>query len=178
MRKALHLTGVRILPTLSEGLSGVAKRLTSAINEGAPEDEYWCVVDHDERDVEFTRFLSRVKRLRSLRSRPQIRVIVSKPCFEYWFLLHFEHTTRAFHGSPGRSACTQVITKLKRYLPDYRKNDARLFVRLREHLPKAIDLAKRGRTEGSSFTDVGELVERLGALADPVHSSGVGPVGR
>lgn len=178
MRKALRLTGVRVLPTFHQGLAGVARRLAAAIGEGIPEDEYWCVVDHDEREPEFRRFLSRVAELRSLKSRPRIRMTISKPCFEYWLLLHFEYTTREFRGSPGHSACAQVISRLKRHLPVYRKNDPRLFVRLREHLPEAIDRAKRGRAAGFSFTDVGELVERLGALADPVHSSGLGPVGR
>lgn len=179
MRKTLHLTGVRIVSTLHEGLAGVGKKLAISIKEGAPDDEYWCVVDHDERKVEFEKFLTQVEKLQNLRSRPRIHVIVSRPCFEYWFLLHFEDTTRPFRGSPGGdSACNQVISKLQRHLPNYRKNDRRLFLRLQKHLPVAIKQAKRNRTEGSSSTDVWRLVERLRTLADPVHSSGVGPRGR
>lgn len=83
------------------------------------------------------------------------------PCFEYWLLLHFEYTTKAFLGTPGRSACRRVISELKRHLSDYEKNDPRLFVRLREQMPEAVARAKQGRKEGASFTDVGELVERL-----------------
>lgn len=170
MRKTLHLTGVRIVSTLHEGLAGVEKRLAISIKEGTPEDEYWCVVDHDERKVEFERFLTQVKELQNLRSRPRIQLIVSRPCFEYWFLLHFEDTTRAFRGSPGGdSACNQVISKLQRHLPNYRKNDRQLFVRLHEHLPGALKRAKRERVEGASFTDVWKLVERLSTLADPTH---------
>ena len=90
-----------------------------------------------------------------------VRLVLSMPCFEYWLLLHFEYTTRAFLGTPGRSACSRVISELKRHLPDYEKNDPRLFVRLREQMPEAVARAKQGRKEGASFTDVGESVERL-----------------
>ena len=180
LKEQRRLPQLRVLGLApGDGLRGLAQRVELEVEPAQGLDEIWCVVDHDEREVEFERFLTKVKKLQNLRSRPRIRVVVSMPCFEYWFLLHFENTTRAFHGSSGgNSACDQVISKLRRHWPNYQKNDRRLFLRLQEHLPGAIEYAKRKRAEGASFTDVWKLVERLGALADPVHSAGVGPVAR
>lgn len=90
---------------------------------------------------------------------------MSKPCFEYWALLHFEDTTKGYRGSNGRSACAQVIKALKRHHPQYEKNDPQLFEKIKEQMPVAIERAKRPREEGESSTDIGELVERLLGLA-------------
>ena len=43
-------------------------------------------------------------------------VIISNPCFELWFLLHFEYTTKYF------SSNRELIKELKRYIKNYEKN--------------------------------------------------------
>lgn len=175
LKEQRRLSQLRVLGLApGEGLRGLARRVELEVEPAQGLDEIWCVVDHDERGVEFEKFLTEVKKLQNLRSRPRIQVVVSRPCFEYWFLLHFENTTRAFHGSRGGdSACSQVISRLKQHLPNYQKNDRRLFLRLQEDLPGAIKYAKRKRAEGSSFTDVWKLVERLYTLADPPEVAGI-----
>ncbi|MCP4157077.1 MAG: RloB domain-containing protein, partial [bacterium] len=46
-----------------------------------------------------------------------IDVIISRPCFEIWLLLHFKYTNREFH------TCDELISKeLKIYIPDYEKS--------------------------------------------------------
>lgn len=42
--------------------------------------------------------------------------VVSNPCFEVWFLLHFRYTTHAFAGS------AEIIRELRRHISDYEKN--------------------------------------------------------
>ncbi len=42
--------------------------------------------------------------------------VVSNPCFEVWFLLHFRYTTHAFSNS------TELIRELRRFISDYEKN--------------------------------------------------------
>ena len=42
--------------------------------------------------------------------------VVSNPCFEVWFLLHFRFTTHAFAGT------AEIIRELRRYIMDYEKN--------------------------------------------------------
>lgn len=44
-----------------------------------------------------------------------ISFIVSNPCFEVWFLLHYRNSTRSFMDSG------KAIEELKKYIPDYEK---------------------------------------------------------
>lgn len=41
---------------------------------------------------------------------------VSNPCFEIWYLLHFEYSTHGFSNN------SEVINNLKKYIPKYQKN--------------------------------------------------------
>lgn len=42
--------------------------------------------------------------------------IISNPCFEVWFLLHFRYSTKEYHNSP------ETVKDLKNYIPNYEKN--------------------------------------------------------
>jgi hypothetical protein len=42
-------------------------------------------------------------------------VIVNNPCLEFWFLLHFEKTSKCFN------TCSSAETQLKKYMPNYEK---------------------------------------------------------
>lgn len=44
------------------------------------------------------------------------RFVVSNPCFEVWFLLHYRYSTRPYYTS------ADVIKDLRKYVPDYEKN--------------------------------------------------------
>ena len=44
------------------------------------------------------------------------RFVVSNPCFEVWFLLHFRYSTRAYYTS------SEVVRDLRKYIPGYEKN--------------------------------------------------------
>ena len=144
-----------------------------ARSDEAP-DEIWCVLDHHERDAQIAEFRSSIAKVQA--RRPRDRIAVSKPCFEYWLLLHFEYITRAFHGVPGRSACCQVTEVLQGHLPNYRKNDQAIFRSVSNRTARAIANAKQGMNAGApSFTEVGLLVERLETLRAPRPKS---PAGR
>ncbi len=57
------------------------------------------------------------KLIRSLEKKSEVtHFIVSSPCFEVWFLLHFRYTTHAFNNS------AEIIRELRRYISDYEKN--------------------------------------------------------
>ncbi|WP_353744812.1 RloB domain-containing protein [Hydrotalea sp. AMD] len=43
-------------------------------------------------------------------------VIVNNPCLEFWFLLHFEKTSKYFN------TCSSVETELKKHLKNYEKD--------------------------------------------------------
>ena len=45
----------------------------------------------------------------------RIRVVVSSPCFEVWYLCHFTASTRQYASN------NDVLKALKQYIPEYRK---------------------------------------------------------
>ena len=51
----------------------------------------------------------------------KFKVILSNPCFEYWYILHFRKTGAPFHTND------EVFSKLKREYRDYSKNDTTIF---------------------------------------------------
>ena len=46
---------------------------------------------------------------------PNVIVIVNNPCLEFWFLLHFEKTSKYFN------TCSSAETELKKHLKNYEK---------------------------------------------------------
>ncbi len=92
-------------------------------------------------------------------------MVLSVPCFEYWLLLHFEATSQPFAGvRGGMTACDQVTKRLCNHMPEYRKNDTRVFELVNEHIGEAISnagLIQSQSFSGSPCTDVGKLASRL-----------------
>ena len=89
-----------------------------------------------------------------------IQFIASNPTFEIWFLLHFRYTSKYY--ADGK----EVISDLKKYIPDYEKNkDAFLLCedRMAEALKNAVKLNKQKEQEKyrNPMTDVGQLVSLL-----------------
>lgn len=96
-----------------------------------------------------------------------IHIALSNPCFEFWYLLHFQYTTKFFKDYPA------VKNALTTYLPDYEKTGD-VYSRLSAHTTNALQNAKRVEQyhlqNGSSkpfgiavnpFTDIYQLVESL-----------------
>ncbi len=71
---------------------------------------------------------------------PNVVVIVNNPCIEFWFLLHFEKTSKYFN------TCSSAETQLKKHLKNYEKtqkfftkqNDD-IYLKLKPNLKAAID---------------------------------------
>jgi len=72
------------------------------------DDEVWCVFDVDENE-------NKIKKAVEKAEENGIKIALSNPCFEIWFLLHFELRQT-------RLSCNDTIDNLKKYLPDYSKN--------------------------------------------------------
>jgi len=97
--------------------------------------------------------------------RQNIEVILSNPCFEVWFVLHFEDGRAPYDSSD------QVIDRLKQNVPDYEKSKD-MFDILRGNMEKAISRAEQLRryhednntlkpSEQNPMTDVDRLVKLL-----------------
>ncbi|OQP56696.1 RloB family protein [Niastella populi] len=82
--------------------------------------------------------------LGALKSLDTVSVIVNVPCLEYWFLLHFEMTSKYF------SNCEDANKQLKKHLKDYEKsqkyftnknND--IYLKLKDRLNTAFEHAEK-----------------------------------
>lgn len=128
-------------------------------------DRIYCVFDRD-RHTTYHAALDRVRRAR-LGKGTRMFAIPSVPCFEFWLLLHFTYTTRAFDASPGDSICSRVIEELRKYVPKYRKGSQGIFGMIQDKLDIAITNATRleqfHQTSGTDnpSTQVHSLVEYL-----------------
>lgn len=77
-----------------------------------------------------------------LKKYDNVKVIVNNPCFEYWFLLHFEATRKYYEK------CGSAIKQLKGKLDGYEKTERYfkrknndIYLRLKPYLKDAIDNA-------------------------------------
>jgi hypothetical protein len=76
---------------------------------GRPYDEIWCVFDVDEHP----HLPDAIQRA----EQNGIRVAVSHPCFELWFILHFEDQTAHIERHPAQAraktllGCSKVLTE-------------------------------------------------------------------
>jgi len=66
----------------------------------------------------------------------KLEVILSNPCFEYWYILHFRKTSAPFHTND------EAISALRREHPAYRKNDTTIFDVI---YPKTSDAIKNSK---------------------------------
>ncbi|MBQ8706797.1 MAG: RloB domain-containing protein [Succinivibrionaceae bacterium] len=89
-------------------------------------DRVFCVFDKDQH----SNYDTALRELSNAGS--HFTAITSVPCFEYWFLLHFEYTTKPF------SSASSVISELKRYIPFYAKNNSGVFFALKDKMITAI----------------------------------------
>ena len=94
-----------------------------------------------------------------------IKIITSSPCFELWFLLHYDYTTANMDSE-------EVIKRLKEYYPKYEKN-INSYPDIIKEIDLAIDRAKKlekyqtdnnrriGTVEANPNTEVYKIVEYL-----------------
>lgn len=138
----------------------VVKKAQDLVAKAAAEyDSVWCVFDRDtvaEHDF-------KVALEAALKA--GFQVAYSNPCFELWYLLHFELCHSHSHIS-----CETCANKIGVYLPSrYKKNEPRILKKLQPHQQAAIERAKcllRGYVPHDPATDnpytkVHELVEQL-----------------
>lgn len=68
----------------------------------------------------------------------EVQFVVSNPCFEVWFLLHFRYSTKPYYSSDA------VIKDLKTYIPEYEKN-MDLSYKIADNTIKALENAEKLR---------------------------------
>lgn len=127
-------------------------------------DELWTVFDHDGHPNLGDAFNNAQNN--------KIRIAFSNIAFEYWILLHFEETNRAFAKSQD------IISYLnkRKHFPGYNKGDESLYERIKDITTTAEIRAKRNREamekanpgarifEINPYTNVDELLESIRSL--------------
>ncbi|MGB0386257.1 MAG: RloB family protein [Ardenticatenaceae bacterium] len=134
----------------------------SSNNWGKEEfDEVWCVFDFERAEDKQSLY-----RAVSKAQAHGLKLAISAPCFEFWYLLHFKYTTQPFQNA------SEVIKLLKKIIPDYEKNTS-VFEQLSGYTDKAITTAKKLRKNQSQegkysnpSTEVDKLVEALKKMSD------------
>lgn len=157
LRNHLRLTTVEI-EGVGMGHLKLIKYAQSRRKDDRGLDEVWCVFDVETQSEKST-FAAAV----SMADDIGIKLAVSNPAFEYWFLLHYLETDQPF-GSPD-----EVRQRLRQAdcLPNYEKN-IDIFKSLLPKLDVAIQRAEHlsgGRSQEERFpnssTTVVELVKKL-----------------
>ena len=163
----LAQANVKIDPKSDSSPTSVVRYAKILIKEtsSSPYDHVYCVIDRD-RHADFQKAVDQVNGFKNKDTK--LHLIVSTPCFEYWILLHFIYTTKAF-GASGDSPCDELIsTELKQYIPDYEKGNASIMIDLVNNqlstalvnAKKAFDAAERTGTDNPK-TEMHILVEYL-----------------
>lgn len=126
-------------------------------------DKIFCVFDRDAHP-HYTQAMNEIS---GATPKNTFEAINSVPCFEYWLLLHFIHTTHPYAAQHNNSACNQVLSELRAYMPGYAKGRVDVFKELVDQLDFAIQNAIRAwQTAQANGTDnpstqVHELIEYL-----------------
>ncbi|WP_082204383.1 RloB domain-containing protein [Clostridium homopropionicum] len=126
--------------------------------------------------------IDEIEKAKPIADKNKINLGISNPCFELWFLFHFEYTTANLKDYDA------VIQKLNKYITDYEKNKD-IYEKLKQLTIKAIEISKRLRkhheslgrklpnvekdkykaivkdlVESNPYTNIGDLVEYMEGL--------------
>jgi hypothetical protein len=129
----------------------------------------YCVIDQDEHPT----YHEAINTIQTASAKNTFYAITSVPCFEFWVLLHFEQTTKAFIRAGNRSPGDNTKHALKVYLPNYDKGDKTVYAQIKDKTDEAIIRAKQvnNAATASGFdnpsTSVPDLIEYLRSLGKP-----------
>lgn len=118
---------------------------------GSSFDKVFCVIDKDNHES-YPQAMNKI-----MAQKGQVfKSIESIPCFEYWLLLHFEYTTRAYISQQGNSVGAQVVRDLKKLpgMGDYEKGKKGVFYQLLDRLDQAkLNAARALKSADRAGTD-------------------------
>lgn len=100
-------------------------------------DEIWFFFDVEAKDIAaWDARLKIIKRLRSLRKKPGIRVrlLMTTGCIEYWLLLHYELYTPPIQTVAEKK---RVMERLLSKEPYYQKGNGTITAKIAQHYPTA-----------------------------------------
>lgn len=148
-------------------------------------DRVWCVFDVDinyNNNNAVKSKIDEIEKAKKISDKKKIKLGISNPCFELWYLLHYEYTTATLRNYDA------VKQKLDKYIDNYEKNES-IYDELKEQVYDAIERGKRLKkyhedlgkklpnvekdnykatakdlVESNPYSNVGELVEYMEEL--------------
>lgn len=101
-------------------------------------DEIWFFFDVEKKDVDrWTTRLKIIKRLRSLRKKPNIKVrlLMTTACIEYWLMLHYQMFAPALETDTAKEHMKAELVKKE---PTYKKGDYDSTAKIATNYPTAV----------------------------------------
>ena len=114
---------------------GIVNDLIKFINteiEREDEDKYYAVFDTDINKG----LQNQIDEAKKLAEENGVEIITSTPVFEFWYLLHFDFTTKVYNSNK------ELIEDVKNKIYGYNK-DMNVYPIIKENMKDAIDNAKR-----------------------------------
>ena len=74
-------------------------------------DLVYCVFDTDTDPIKQREIDEAIRQA----GRSNVEIVLSNPCFEVWFILHFGYTSKQFQSNE------EVLRELRKNIPDYEK---------------------------------------------------------
>ncbi len=164
---------VNIQPTIPKGKK--LSELFDKVKEEANRDEqikiFWIIdldkVIQDQNTEGLRMYLSELER----KEYNNVITIFNNPCLEFWFLLHFENTTKYYQR------CHETIDELKKHLANYSKskkyfmkenND--IYIRLKPNLENALNNTRH--TQRTNLSDLKRAICEMNLFfeAEPIKS--------
>ena len=143
--------------------------VAAAIERTKQYDKVFCAIDRDTHET-FD------EALRMSANNEKVVVVPSYPCFEFWYLLHFGYTRKAYTSIGGASAGDRLVSdlKAKEGMKDYAKGGEKgmfelllpNFVVARRHSSRALADAQRDG-EVNPSTTMHELMDFFESLSAP-----------
>jgi hypothetical protein len=147
--------------------SGIESIIAKAIDLLDKEfDTVFCVIDMDEMHRD-QKLMEKYEKLKKEHGSEQLVFIETNPCTEFWFLLHYEYTTKLFHNY------RQLETLLKKHIPGYKKTEKflagnNIYNYLKPKQTNARNNAQKIplANSGSSHSDIYKILDYLGIKKD------------
>lgn len=110
-------------------------------------DRVWCIFDVDinyNNNNAIQSKIDEIQKAKILSDKNRIRLGISNPCFELWYLLHFEYTTANLKNYD------EVKERLDKYIKNYDKNK-NVYNELKDFLKDAVTRAQKLKAHHESL---------------------------
>lgn len=133
---------IKSLPKRAEQFKRVFDEIQSLLSDTRQPTLIFYILDMDTihaqgKLAEYTQ--ARDKCLHSRNASGRVFIIETRPCFEFWLLLHYDFVTKLFN------CCDDVIRELKKHWPEYNKSlncAKQIYGKLQDKLETAIERSR------------------------------------